>query len=440
MRTIIRNLFLGLLVISIIFAVACKSTSADKKDASRNVTSISFWTYPIGNFSDSGTVNKFIRAFNKKYPDIKVNVEYLNYNNGDDQVIAAMEAHTTPDVIMEGPERLVSNWAARGHMLDISDMWTAEKLKNINKTSSETAQACRGSDGKYYEYPLCITAHSMAINYQIFKKAGALKYLDLKNRTWTTAGFIQACKKIADSGLVDSPAVIYCGGQGGDQGTRALVTNLYNASFTNAAHTRYTINNAAGIRALKTLTDMKKRGYITCNSNIQASDELKLFAAEKTAMTFAWNASNEANYVSDPGFTPYAMTFPSDSGQPELCSGIWGFGIFDNGSDERASAARKFIHFICDDSSQAAVSVRATGFFPSDSSLGNVYEGTAQETLMSTYSDMQKYIGDYYSITPGWAAQRTAWWNMLQQIFSGTDPETAADLYVKISNNAADKQ
>ena len=29
---------------------------------------------------------------------------------------------------------------------------------------------------------------------------------------------------------------------------------------------------------------------------------------------------------------------------------------------------------------------------------------------------------------------------MLQQIFSGTDPETAADLYVKISNNAADKQ
>jgi len=40
------------------------------------------------------------------------------------------------------------------------------------------------------------------------------------------------------------------------------------------------------------------------------------------------------------------------------------------------------------------------------------------------------YLGDYYNVTPAWAAQRTAWWNMLQAIFAGTDVTEAANAYV----------
>ena len=40
--------------------------------------------------------------------------------SGDDQVTSAIEAGTTPDIIMEGPERLVTNWGAAGKMLDLS--------------------------------------------------------------------------------------------------------------------------------------------------------------------------------------------------------------------------------------------------------------------------------------------------------------------------------
>ena len=103
---------------------------------------------------------------------------------------------------------------------------------------------------------------------------------------------------------------------------------------------------------------------LNANAGFQASDELQQFANGTAAVTFCWNASNKAQYASQVTFTPYAMAFPSDDGVPELCGGIWGFGIFDSGDDARIQAAKTFIQFVCDDENQAAESVRLTGFFP----------------------------------------------------------------------------
>ena len=95
------------------------TTASEGAAAGEDISAdITMWTYPIGSFGDEETVNGFIAAFNEIYPNINVSVEYLDYTSGDDQVTAAIEAGTTPDIIMEGPERLVSNWGANGKMLD----------------------------------------------------------------------------------------------------------------------------------------------------------------------------------------------------------------------------------------------------------------------------------------------------------------------------------
>ena len=184
---------------------------------------------------------------------------------------------------------------------------------------------------------------------------------------------------------------------------------------------------------------MTKDGTLSFDAGIQASDELQLFANGTSAMTLAWNASNEANYASKVSFTPFAMAFPTDSGDPKLCGGIWGFGIFNNNDQAKIAAAKKFIQFICDDKTQGPASVKATGFFPVRSSFGDVYKGTDDEKRMSSYTGMMKYLGDYYNVTPGWTEQRTAWWNMLQKVFNGTDAKTAADEFVSTSNAAIKK-
>lgn len=56
-------------------------------------------------------MDALIAKFNEVHPEISVTLETLDYQNGDTQVTGAITAGTTPDIIMEGPERLVTNWA-----------------------------------------------------------------------------------------------------------------------------------------------------------------------------------------------------------------------------------------------------------------------------------------------------------------------------------------
>ena len=396
-------------------------------------TAITLWTYPIGNWQKAETVDQFIAAFNAEYPDIEVTVEYLDYTNGDDKVTTAIEANNTPDIIFEGPERLVSNWGAKGLMVDLADLWDEEALAYISAVSEAVVNACKGSDGVYYEYPLCMTAHCMAINYELFEAAGALQYIDQDTRSWTTDNFVKALQALKDYGQGIN-TIVYCGGQGGDQGTRALVNNLCSGTYTNADHTAYTANSPENIEALQLLADLNSQGLVTFDPGIQASEELQLFANGTAAMTLAWNASNEASYAEQVAFTPYAMNFPSDDGVAELCGGIWGFGIFDNGDDARIQAAKTFIEFIADNAEQGPASVAATGFFPVRASFGNVYEGTEDADRMATFASFLPNMGDYYNVIGGWTQQRTNWWNMLQEIGNGADVTTAANAFVEASN------
>ena len=414
-------------------AAPASSTAASTAASGGNV-SISLWTYPIGSWG--GTESKLddiIAAFNAVHPEITVTYETLDYQNGDNLVTSAITANETPDIIMEGPERLVTNWGANNLMVDLSDLWS-ETEEDIAAVSESVVSACKLNDA-YYEYPLCMTTHCMAINYEVFEQAGALQYIDEETRTWTTDGFVKAMEAVAASGLVSTPAIVYCGGQGGDQGTRALVNNLYSGTYTNADHTAYTANSAENVEALTLLQSMVNDGTISTSASFQASDELQAFANGTCAVTFAWNASNKAAYASQAAFTPFAMAFPSDDGVPELCGGIWGFGIFNNGDDAKIEAAKTFIKFVCDDAAQGPESVRLTGFFPVRSSFGDVYAGTDQAEQMSEFQSLMPYLGDYYNVISGWTEQRTNWFNMLQRILvSGGDPQTEADAFVEASN------
>ena len=389
-------------------------------------TDITLWTYPIGGWGDSAVVDGLIANFNAAHPEINVTVEYLDYTNGDDQVNTAIEGNQAPDVILEGPERLVANWGARGLMVDLADLWTDDAKAAIYDS---VENACQSNDGVFYEYPLCMTAHTMAINRDVFEAADALQYLDEENRTWTTDNFVKAVQAVYDSGQTNVGAV-YCSGQGGDQGTRALVNNLYSGTFTNPEHTEYTANSEENIKALELLKSMDG---INFDASIAGGDEINLFCNGTLAMAFCWNVSQEKNNAETIGFDVLPMAFPTDSGDPELCGGIWGFGIFNNGDEAKIAAAKTFIDFMANDQTQVVESVKASNYWPVKD-LGNIYE---EDELMTEYSTFIPYMGDYYQVVGGWAEARTAWWNMLQQIGTDADVATAVEEFVTTANAAA---
>ena len=411
-------------------SAAAPAESTD--DAAGQAADITLWTYPIGKWGDSDSVNELLADFNAQYPDIHVTVEYLDYTNGDDQVNTAIEGGSAPDLVMEGPERLVANWGAKGLMADLSDLWTDEQKADI---SASVEAACKSSDGAYYEYPLCMTAHCMAINKTVFEAADAMQYVDEDTHTWTTENFLKAVQAVYDSGKTDVGA-IYCSGQGGDQGTRAIINNMYGGTFTDAAHTKYTADSAENVKAIETLYN---QDGINFDASINGGEEITLFRNGTLQMAFCWNIAQQTNSDNGPAGTTnngddiLFMAFPTDSGDPQLCGGIWGFGIFDNGDDNKIAASKTFIDFMAN-SDETAKAVKTSTYFSVKNSLSDLY---ADDAIMSEYQKLMPYLGDYYQVVPGWAEARTAWWNMLQQVGSGADVTTAVNEFCTTANAAA---
>ena len=402
-------------------APKAEAPAAPEAAAPAAATEISLMTYPIGNWGDQATVDALMAKFEAD-TGIKVTVEYLTYTDGDDKGNTAIEGNKAPDLIMEGPERLVANWGAKGLMVDLSDMIDATDKAEINAAA---LKACYTADGsKCYEYPLVMTAHCMAINKTVFEAAGAMEHINAEAHTWKSVNdFFAAVEKVR---VHTNKAVgaIACAGQGGDQATRALVTNLKGGTFTNPEHTQYTWNSAENIAALQAIKDC---AGIEFNAGIVGGDEIKLLRNGTLNMAFCWNIGEQLKDdgagagKAGNGDEIMFMAFPSDS-TPLLQGGIWGFGIFNNGNAEKIAAAKKFIKYMCD-SEKTADAVKAANYFAvrnkaEGADLSNVW---ADNATMKEYNKLMPMLGDYYQVTTNWAAARTAWWNMLQDVGEGQD-------------------
>ena len=401
--------------------------------SSSGAVELNLWSFNVGGFAEASNWEPIIAAFNEQNPDIKITVTPINYQDGDQKLTSAITAGTGPDIIFEGPERIVGNYAREGLMVDLSDLWETGG-SDIAEGISSVSQL----DGTYYMYPLSVAAHCMAINYEAFEAAGALQYIDEETRTWTTDNFVKAMEAVRDAAAagtinINTPGIIYCGAQGGDQGTRALVNNLYSDYFVNEDGTAYTANN---VKALKLLQDMVNNGSMSANASFAAADELQAFANQTCAVSFCWNYANYTQYAAQTQFTPFAMAFPSDDGKPELeMAGPYGFGVFNNKDEAKIEAAKKFVQFVCDDQTVGVEAVKATGFFPVHSDWGDVYTGDADAETRAPFALMSDYLGRYYNLTGGWTEQRGYWWPMLTEIMTtGADVQTAADKYAAQAN------
>ena len=405
-------------------------------------TELVLWTYPVGGWGEESNVQPIMDAF-KADTGITIKVEYLAYGDGDDKVNTAIGAKAAPDLIMEGPERLVTNWGAKGYLVDMSDILTDTDKSEI---APAALAACTSTDGKLFEYPLCMTAHCMGINLDAFKAAGADQYLNLENHTWTTENFIKAVEALyAKKG--DTVAAIFCKGQGGDQGTRALINNMYGGTFTNADHTAYTWDDPNNIKALEQLKSMPG---IAFDASLEGGDELKLMYQEILDMAFCWNIAQQldpATAHGDPGRTIngqeiVCMNFPSEDGTPVLQGGIWGLGIFDNGDQAKIDAAKEFVKWMCA-SENAAQGIKISNFFPARNTvngtdLTTIFDGSDSGDIMKDYNKViLPNLGDYYQVTKGWAAARTEWWNMLQKVGKGEDIAASVAEHLANANAAA---
>ncbi|WP_297212019.1 ABC transporter substrate-binding protein, partial [uncultured Flavonifractor sp.] len=136
---------------------------------STGAVELSLWSFNIGGFTDAAAWDSIVAAFKDANPDINVTVTPINYQDGDQKLTTAISSNNAPDIIFEGPERIVGNYARENLMVELGDLWSASGA-DIAEGISSVSQL----DGTYYMYPLSVAAHCMAINYEAFEAAGAL--------------------------------------------------------------------------------------------------------------------------------------------------------------------------------------------------------------------------------------------------------------------------
>lgn len=422
-----------------------------QEDEEPAVIELTLWTFPAGDWGDPAAVETLLTQFNSVYPDIHVTVQCLDEATGDDKLSTAVDGGVSPDILLAQPDRLIKAWGAEGMLADLSDMWDDADKQEVNAACQSV---CFTRDGKCYAYPFAMNVQCMAINYDAFVTAGADQYIDLETRTWTTEQFTQAVKAL-QSKYGETVAAVYCSGQNGDQGTRALVTNLYGGQFANDSYTGYVANSEANQQALTLLRDTKG---IEFDDAINGQEEAALFYHESLKMSFCWSLAQQlAETVDEPteeggepvvhpagktvnGQTIEFMAFPTDPeiSQPRLQGDIWGFGVFDNGDQERIEAAKLLIRFFADGQG-ASAAVKATGCFPvrdtvDGADLRNIWAGS---DVMTEYAKLTDFLSGYDALTPGWATARTEWWNMLQRVGNGGDVVLETGTLVENANAAA---
>ena len=422
-----------------------------QEDEEPAVIELTLWTFPAGDWGDPAAVETLLTQFNSVYPDIHVTVQCLDEATGDDKLSTAVDGGVSPDILLAQPDRLIKAWGAEGMLADLSDMWDDADKQEVNAACQSV---CFTRDGKCYAYPFAMNVQCMAINYDAFVTAGADQYIDLETRTWTTEQFTQAVKAL-QSKYGETVAAVYCSGQNGDQGTRALVTNLYGGQFANDSYTGYVANSEANQQALTLLRDTKG---IEFDDAINGQEEAALFYHESLKMSFCWSLAQQlAETVDEPteeggepvvhpagktvnGQTIEFMAFPPDPeiSQPRLQGDIWGFGVFDNGDQERIEAAKLLIRFFADGQG-ASAAVKAAGCFPvrdtvDGADLRNIWAGS---DVMTEYAKLTDFLSGYDALTPGWATARTEWWNMLQRVGNGGDVVLETDTLVENANAAA---
>lgn len=408
------------------------ATTEPAKEGS--VTEITFWAFPTMAHDDGAQFGDYeqtmIDAFEAVNPDIKVKLETIDFTSGPEKITAAIEAGTICDVLFDAPGRIVS-YGKAGKLADLGDMFTDEIVKDIN--NDKLLSSCKG-DGTYYMYPLSSAPFTMAFNKDYLEKAGALDLLNLEgDRAWTTDNFVQVMEKLKAAGY--NGGTVYCSGQGGDQGIRAFVTNLYSSQVTDPEATKYTINDENGVKALTSIKEWVDNGLMLNGSAYNGGEDIDQFCSGNTAFTTLWGSNlgnTNAEKLKNGGVTPISVPLPSEDGVPELEYLVNGFGVFDNGDAAKIEASKKFIQFMCSDKEWGPTTVVRTGAFPVLSSMGDLYPGDEEMTYNAS---LTKYYSPYYNTIDGFASMRPLWFSMLQAVLGGDiEPKAALDDFVTQAN------
>lgn len=406
----------------------CVGGKKEEKQADPNKkVEITYWDFP--QFTKDKEFKKtedfdaaLIKAFEAKNPNIKVNYQKIEFTDGPAKIETAIQSKTAPDVIYDAPGRVIA-WAAKDLLVPLDDV---DKSK-----LNEAAVKASSYKDKLYMYPQGVASFLMGVNKDLTDKLGVTDLLPLnkQDRSWTVEEYEKFLKAVKQKDSSITPALFYTKSQAGDQGPRAFVANLYNSWITDDANSKYTINDANGVKGLEWVKKAYDDGLLGQGVALEAKDALEAFKSGRAATTILFSPGIAASHAS--GFNYKFLPFPNNGGKAKYDYLVAGPAIFDNGDADKAAAAKKFVDFMVNDKDWGKRTLLASGNFSAKKGETGLYDSEElkfAEGLTGQYAP-------YYNTIPGFAKMRPLWFNMVQGVLNGkTTPKEGLDKFVEDAN------
>ena len=406
----------------------CVGGKKEEKQADPNKkVEITYWDFP--QFTKDKEFKKtedfdaaLIKAFEAKNPNIKVNYQKIEFTDGPAKIETAIQSKTAPDVIYDAPGRVIA-WAAKDLLVPLDDV---DKSK-----LNEAAVKASSYKDKLYMYPQGVAPFLMGVNKDLTDKLGVTDLLPLnkQDRSWTVDEYEKFLKAVKQKDSSITPALFYTKSQAGDQGPRAFVANLYNSWITDDAISKYTINDANGVKGLEWVKKAYDDGLLGQGVALEAKDALEAFKSGRAATTILFSPGIAASHAS--GFNYKFLPFPNNGGKAKYDYLVAGPAIFDNGDADKAAAAKKFVDFMVNDKDWGKRTLLASGNFSAKKGETGLYDSEElkfAEGLTGQYAT-------YYNTIPGFAKMRPLWFNMVQGVLNGkTSPKEGLDKFVEDAN------
>ena len=422
------NKLLTVATTTALILTGCVGGKKEEKQADPNKkVEITYWDFP--QFTKDKEFKKtedfdaaLIKAFEAKNPNIKVNYQKIEFTDGPAKVETAIQSKTAPDVIYDAPGRVIA-WAAKDLLVPLDDV-------DKSKLSDAAVKASSYKD-KLYLYPQGVAPFLMGVNKDLTDKLGVTDLLPLnkQDRSWTVEEYEKFLKAVKQKDSSITPALFYTKSQAGDQGPRAFVANLYNSWITDDANSKYTINDANGVKGLEWVKKAYDEGLLGQGVALEAKDALEAFKSGRAATTILFSPGIAASHAS--GFNYKFLPFPNNGGKAKYDYLVAGPAIFDNGDKDKAAAAKKFVDFMVNDKDWGKRTLLASGNFSAKKGETGLYDSEElkfAEGLTGQYAP-------YYNTIPGFAKMRPLWFNMVQGVLNGkTTPKEGLDKFVEDAN------
>lgn len=422
------NKLLAVAATTALVLTGCVGGKKEEKQADPNKkVEITYWDFP--QFTKDKEFKKtedfdaaLIKAFEAKNPNIKVNYQKIEFTDGPAKIETAIQSKTAPDVIYDAPGRVIA-WAAKDLLVPLDDV-------DKSKLTDAAVKASSYKD-KLYMYPQGVAPFLMGVNKDLTDKLGVTDLLPLnkQDRSWTVEEYEKFLKAVKQKDSSITPALFYTKSQAGDQGPRAFVANLYNSWITDDAISKYTINDANGVKGLEWVKKTYDDGLLGQGVALEAKDALEAFKSGRAATTILFSPGIAASHAS--GFNYKFLPFPNNGGKAKYDYLVAGPAIFDNGDADKAAAAKKFVDFMVNDKDWGKRTLLASGNFSAKKGETGLYDSEElkfAEGLTGQYAP-------YYNTIPGFAKMRPLWFNMVQGVLNGkTSPKEGLDKFVEDAN------